>query len=105
MGSGSGVAVSSGVGRRQGSDPALCWLWCRPVATAPIGPLAWEPPCAMGAALETENNYVCVSVCVCVCVCVSVCVCVCVRVSVCVCVCVYTDRYRYTDIDIDISPT
>ena len=31
-------------------------LWCRPVATAPIGPLAWEPPCAMGAALETENN-------------------------------------------------
>ena len=81
--------MSSGVGRRQGSDPALCWLWCRPVATAPIGPLAWEPPCAMGAALETENNYVCVSVCVCVCVCVSV----------------YTDRYRYTDIDIDISPT
>ena len=24
------------------------WLWCRPAATAPIRPLAWEPPCAMG---------------------------------------------------------
>ena len=27
-----------------GLDPALLWLWCRPSATAPIGPLAWEPP-------------------------------------------------------------
>ena len=27
-------------------------LWCRPVATAPIGPLAWELPYAMGAAQE-----------------------------------------------------
>ena len=25
----------------------LLWLWRRPVATAPIGPLAWEPPYAM----------------------------------------------------------
>ena len=25
------------------NDPALPWLWCRPVVTAPIGPLAWEP--------------------------------------------------------------
>jgi len=25
-------------------DPTLLWLWCRPVATAPIQPLAWEPP-------------------------------------------------------------
>ena len=33
---GSGDAVSCGVGRRRGSDPALLWLWCRPVATAPI---------------------------------------------------------------------
>ena len=89
--------MSSGVGRRQGSDPALCWLWCRPVATAPIGPLAWEPPCAMGAALDTENNYVCVSVCVCVCVCVCLCVCVCVCVCLCVSVCVCIQ------IDIDIQ--
>ena len=30
----------------------MLWLWCRPGATALIGPLAWEPPCAVGAALE-----------------------------------------------------
>uniref|UniRef100_A0A8D1SH77 Sulfotransferase n=1 Tax=Sus scrofa TaxID=9823 RepID=A0A8D1SH77_PIG len=41
-----------GVGCRRGSDPALLWLWHRPVATAPIGPLAWEPPYAAGAAQE-----------------------------------------------------
>ena len=37
----------------------LLWLWCRPAATAPIRPLAWEPPCAAGAALEEakrQNN-------------------------------------------------
>ena len=38
---GSGVAVSCGVGCRCGLDPALVWLWCRPAATAPTGPLAW----------------------------------------------------------------
>ena len=31
------------VGRRRGSDLASLWLWCRPAATAPIHPLAWEP--------------------------------------------------------------
>ena len=36
--------MSCGVGRRSGSDPALLWLWCKPVDTAPIRPLAWEPP-------------------------------------------------------------
>ena len=41
-----------GVGHRLGLDPELLWLWCRPVATAPTGPLAWEPPHAAGAALE-----------------------------------------------------
>ena len=46
------VAMSCDVGRRLGSDPALLWLWRRPVATPPIRPLAWEPPYAMGAALE-----------------------------------------------------
>ena len=30
----------------------LLWLWYRLVATAPIGPLAWNPPYATGAALE-----------------------------------------------------
>jgi len=53
---GSDVAVSCGVGCRRGSDPALLWLWCRPVARAPIGPLAWEPPYAEGAALEKAKR-------------------------------------------------
>ena len=53
----SGVAVSCGVGCRRGLDTALLWLWRRPAATAPIRPLAWEPPYASGAALEkTKNN-------------------------------------------------
>ena len=46
------ASVSCGVGRRRGSDPTLLWLWHRPVATAPIQPLTWEPPSAAGAALE-----------------------------------------------------
>ena len=33
-------------------DPSLLWLWCRLAATALIGPLAWEPPYAMGVALK-----------------------------------------------------
>ena len=44
------VAVSCGVGCRRGSDPELLWIWCRPAATAPIRPLAWESPYAVGAA-------------------------------------------------------
>ena len=48
--------MSCGVGCRRGSDPALLWLWCRPVTTAPIGPLAWEPPYAVGAALEKAKR-------------------------------------------------
>mgnify|MGYP007113924879 CR=1 FL=1 len=34
----------------------LPWLWCRLGATALIGPLAWELPYAMGAALKRQNN-------------------------------------------------
>ena len=49
-------AVSCGVGHRRGSDPALLWLWRRPVATAPIGPLAWEPPYAAGAAQRNSKK-------------------------------------------------
>ena len=56
MGYGSGVTVSCGVGRRCVSDPALLWLWRRPAATAPIGPLAWEPPYALGAALKSKQK-------------------------------------------------
>ena len=48
--------MSCGVGRRRGLDLALLWLWCRPVATAPIGPLAWEPLYAMGVAQEKAKN-------------------------------------------------
>ena len=39
-----------------GSDPALLWLWCRPPATAPLRPLAWEPPYASGAAQEMAKR-------------------------------------------------
>ena len=53
---GSSVAVSCGVGYRRGLDPPLLWLWCRLVATAPIGPLAWEPPYAAGAAQEMAKR-------------------------------------------------
>ena len=48
--------MSCGVGRRHSLDPELLWLWCRLAATAPIGPLAWEPPYAVGTALKTQNN-------------------------------------------------
>ena len=36
--------------------PRCCELWCRPAATAPIRPLAWEPPCAVGVALEKAKR-------------------------------------------------
>ena len=56
MGQGSGVAMSCGVGRRHGSDLVLLWLWRRLAATAPIGPLAWEPPHDAGVALEKAKK-------------------------------------------------
>ena len=49
-------AVICGVGHRRGSDTALLWLWHRPAATALIGPLAWEPPCAVNVALEKDKK-------------------------------------------------
>ena len=48
--------MSCGVGHRRGSDLALLWLWHRPVAAAPIGPLAWETPYAMGVAQEKAKE-------------------------------------------------
>ena len=48
--------MSCGVGHRRGSDLALLWLWPRLAATAPIRPLAWEPPCAAGAAQEMAKR-------------------------------------------------
>ena len=50
------VAMGCGAGRRCSSDPVLLWLWCRPETTALIRPLAWEPPCAMGAAQENGKK-------------------------------------------------
>ena len=44
------------MGRRHGLDPALLWLWCRLVAAASIGPLAWEPPYVAGAAQENAKR-------------------------------------------------
>ena len=51
-----GIAVSCGVGHRQGSDMALLWLWHRPVATPPIRPLAGEPPYVVGVALKRPKK-------------------------------------------------
>ena len=48
--------MSYGVGHRCGLDPVLLWLWCRPVATAPIRPLAWEPPYTASAALKRTKD-------------------------------------------------
>jgi len=63
----------------------LLWLWLRPVATAPIQPLAWEPPYAEGAAQEMAKRqkkciyiylYVCMYVFMSVCIYIFMCVCV-----------------------------
>jgi len=35
-------------------DPALLWLCWGPAAAAPIRPLAWEPPYALGAPLKNK---------------------------------------------------
>ena len=50
--------MSCGVGHRCGSDPELLWLRCRLAATAPIRPLAWELPYAVGAALKKKKIYI-----------------------------------------------
>ena len=56
MGRGSEVAVSRGVCHRCGLDPELLCLWCRPAAVAPIRPVAWEPPYAVGAAQKAKKK-------------------------------------------------
>ena len=48
--------MSCHAGRGHGSDAALLWLWQRPAAIAPIGPLAWESPYAAGAVLEKAKR-------------------------------------------------
>ena len=48
--------MSCGAGRRCGSDLVLLWLWCKLAAVAPIRPLAWDLPYAMGAALKKKKK-------------------------------------------------
>ena len=48
--------MNCGLDHRRGSDPVLLWLWPRLAATAPIQPLAWESPYAMGAALKRQKK-------------------------------------------------
>ena len=48
--------MSCDVGCRRDSDLGLLWMWHRPEATAPIRPLAWEPPYAIGAALKKKKK-------------------------------------------------
>ena len=45
--------MSCGVVHRRGSNLALLWLWYR---SAPIQPLAWEPPYAVGVALKKKKK-------------------------------------------------
>ena len=46
--------MSCSVGRRCGLDLVL--LWCRPVTTGPIQPLAWESPYATSVALKRQRQ-------------------------------------------------
>ena len=48
--------MNCGVGRRCGLDLALLWLWRKLAAVVWIGPLAWEPPYASGAALKRQKT-------------------------------------------------
>ena len=48
--------MSCDLGRTGGLNQALLWLQCRPVATAPIQPLAWELPYAVGAGLKRKKK-------------------------------------------------
>ena len=47
--------MSCGVACKHGSDLALLWLWHRLAAIALMQPLAWEPPYAMGVALNRQK--------------------------------------------------
>ena len=48
--------MSCGIVFRCSSDSVLLWLWSSLAATAPIGPLDWEPPYATGAAVEKTKR-------------------------------------------------
>ena len=48
--------MSCVVGHRCGLDPELLWLGRRLGATAPIRPVSWEHPYAVGAAQEMAKR-------------------------------------------------
>ena len=50
--------MTYGVGRKHGSDPELLWPWLRVAEKASIRPLTWEPPYAMGEALEKKKKKI-----------------------------------------------
>ena len=52
----SNIAMRCGIGGRWGLDPELLWLRCRPAAAAPIWPLTWKLPHALGAALKKQKE-------------------------------------------------
>ena len=56
VGEGSGIVTNCRVGHRCGSDSMLLWLQCRPAAAATIRSLAWELPCAAGAAVKRKKE-------------------------------------------------
>ena len=58
MGQGSSIAMSCGIGHRRGSDSELLCLWLWLAAVAPIRPLAWEPPYAVGMALRSKKKKI-----------------------------------------------
>ena len=47
--------MSCSIGRRRSSDPGVAVAVAQ-AATAPVGPLAWEPPYATGAAQEMAKR-------------------------------------------------
>ena len=50
--------MSCGVGRSCGSGATLLWLWRRPAAVGPVGPLAWKLPYATSAALKKVEKKI-----------------------------------------------
>ena len=48
--------MSCGIGHRHSSELAFLWLWRRLAATAPVRPLAWEPPHAEAAAQKMAKR-------------------------------------------------
>ena len=48
--------MSCDIGPKRDKESTLLWIWRRPAATAPIQPLAWEPPYAAGAAQEIAKR-------------------------------------------------